>query len=396
LLLAAFPCAAQDRPPRLPLNCDDLPRYSAHPVDLGLEEALERAARRELAGNELGYALDWAGREPSPALVPALKRIVETYRCWWDVAEVALYAIEAAGEPVEYFLSYAREWDDDDGIAAGAIRALGVRADLSMLSELDSIVAPAPARGRIHGIDLRNALGSFRGSVELYDRWTSQPAALMLSDVAHYEYANGFPVLLLKDSTGVNLYFFDELTYLVYVPGAIARRVLRKTAPRFPTATEQAFAVARDTLRAGLINLPPDQVDEVVAIVDAKAHQVAFPSNAPPLPDIDTTVAVVPSVCVTEREGPLWLGETRLDAVFSYAFDDPPALRTTRPPFRVPYGPLNQVSGGVGGVSPEVFVSDAAPTLGNPFRVALPEGATVTWQILGQAASADSSTSRCP
>lgn len=375
------------------LDCSLLPESSPHPRDLGLAAALAAAERRDLALGSLGYTFEWAEREPDPTLLPALKRLVEEYRCSSGDAGLAMLAVESAGEPVDYFVGYAQNWRRDDRMAWEAMNALAVRGDSSVYEALAAVAAEAPSRGRF-GRDLRNAFRHYRGGLELWRRFEVLPVPKQV------EYAAMSAVTALRGVV-VRSVSGDSLSLLenegIGYPDRIRKRALRRMARAYPSLMEAALIAYADSARARVAEVaPPEHRALFLGAALPQTYETAFPTGTSP-PDAlqrpaDLTGTLVASVCVENRAGEDAYEPGGLAAVFSYAFSG-------QRPVRIPYGNVNALSGSglsAGSAPPEVFFPTTDPDApGQTFRIVLRPGTTVTWTLLGGSLTVSSDSYLC-
>lgn len=381
--LSAGVAAAQDDGPFDPtLDCRALTNTGLDPQQIGLPAALAAAEQRRLSLDNLAYTLTWADREPDPTYVPALKRLVEQYRCASGTAGLAMSAIEAAGEPSGYFLSYAQNWRRDDRMAFEAFNALAIRGDTTVAEDLRAVAREAPSFGRF-GYRMQDGLRSYQGGVMTWERFRQSTLRKQL-ELSGLTVLNARGGVVLRGVSGDSLALIEDEqgSYLRVIP----RRVLRLLARTYPTAVTETITAYEDTLATRfLANRTPAHRALYLAVAAPQARQVAFPSNGPPLPAVVASAALTPAVCVeAPRDRP---GD--LTAVFSYTSAEPSAVR-------IAYGAGNDFSNAPGDVSPEVFFPAAQPDApGRTFRVALLPDATASWTLLGQTVVAGPATRRC-
>lgn len=368
------------------LNCDLLPMSGPDSRAIGLTAALAAAERRELTVGGLGYALTWADREGNPAHIPVLKRIVEGYRCFYDHAELAVTAIESAGEPRDYFLALAANGSRDDHLAASGMNALAIRGDSAAYAPLRSIALSAPQLGKF-GVDLAGRFNIYLGGMRNWAEFETWPVRRQIDFGARsvLDAVRGPVVRTVRgDSVSQQENFNGGSIY------AIPRRALRRMARTYPSAVEAALVAYADTARSNLLRrgVTPAQVPLYLTLVERQGRETAFPSNGPPLPPAVTSAAIRPSVCI--EASPAGSVPGRYTAVFSYKSAEPSAVR-------VAYGDLNSFLTSSGpGVSPEVFFPDTMPDApGRQFRVVFSTSDYAFWKLLGRYAFARPDGPRC-
>lgn len=383
--------AAQDDSPYDPtLDCRALTYTGLNPRQIGLPAALAAAEQRRLSLDNLGYTLTWADREPDPAYIPALKRLVEQYRCFSGDAGLAMNAIEAAGEPSAYFLAYAQNWRRDDRIASSAFNALGIRGDSTVWDALSAVVAEAPSFARF-GFRMQDAFRDYHGGVLTWSEFERWPVRRQIDEGAYtVVHARGYVVVPGVAGDSLALVENERDSFLNVIP----RRILRRMAQAYPSAVAAAITAYEDTLRTTyLAARTPEHRALYLAVAAPLAREAAFPSNGPPLPPEVRDPVLAPSVCVEGPAGGPAFGPDGLTAVFSYTSGERDAVR-------VPYDRGNELTGSASGVEgaapPEVFFpDDERDAPGRPFRVAFRPGEDVTWTLLGQTATATETTPRC-
>ena len=384
-----------DRPPGIDptLDCSAFPRSGPDPRELGLPAALAAAERKELTLGGFGTTLAWAEREPDPAYIPVLKRIVERFRCADYDVNMAFLAIEAAGEPSAYFVEYAQGWERDDRLAGWAMNVLAVRGDSSVYLPLRQVALDAPNRGRF-GRVLQNYFSFYLGGIILWDRLQSAT----VSDQLRYALVAAQKPLgswVVRGTQGDSLSQVENLRNR-YI-SAIPRRVLRRMGEVYPTATARALVAYEDSARAELAErgVAPEHVLLYMELVRRHSREFAFPSTRA-TPPVVGSAALSPSVCATVSGRRLVLGalpEGSPVARFSYRSDEAEAVR-------VPYGAGNSLVGPwdssdpFAPVPPEVF-DPGLPAHDRAFRVPLAPGEAVSWTLLGRTVTADAYTARC-
>ena len=382
------------------LDCEPFPTVAPHPRELGLPAALDAAVEKRLTLGGLGYVLDWAAREPDPIHIPVLKQIVEVHRCFIGNVELAMLAIEAAGEPSDYFVRYAQDWRRDDRVASAAFNALAARGDSTVRRELEEVAEMAPYGGTF-GYSLSNALLYYNAGVDLnamFDRW---PVPKKLEYVAVREALWPGVAWVHRGVTGDSLSFLENETRTNFTR-AIARKRLRSLAEAYPTAVQRVIVAYEDTLRSQLLerDLTPIQRGLFLDVAVPLATEAAFPSNSSPTPPAFDLRGSVPQittiVCIEEPvETVRGYAPDDLVAVFSYVLE-------AEGPIRLAYGEANTLRGPwnplglLAPIPPEVFFpADRIDAPGRPFRVAFELGETVSWTLLGQTVTATAETPRC-
>lgn len=403
-----------DEPPEAQ-NCELTPLDGPRPYLIGLPAALEAAGRRELTYYGLVTTFLWAEREADPAHAPALRRLVEDYRCFDFTANLVLLALEASGEPSEYFVRYAQDWRRDDRLADWAMNALSVRADPAVAPALRGVALEAPNRGP-YGRNLQQSFGTYLGGLSTWERFHRFPVDAQLlyvvwnaafASVAGHMPTEDYPDPYLFQSAPGNS-----------SPNVIPRRALRLLSESHPSAMEDAMSVAADSARSILTwrGVPPEERARHAENIRRYPRELAFGGErVPTFPGLTVTSAstesqkrgVAPSVCVEAPEQvsspiPRFIPpypEGTLLAVYSYTSGLPENAR-------VPYGPDNSLDAPVvkrlpfEPLPPEVFFPDGSRTYSGllrprSFRVAFRPGESVSWTLLGQTVTATAETPRC-
>ena len=370
-------------------NCDPLPLHAPDPRELGLAAALAAAERRGLSPNGLGDALAWAERASDPAHIPVLKRIVEGYRCADFHVGIAFLAIEAAGEPSEYFLDYALDWAYDDKVAAWAMNALAARGDTTVYEALRASVLQAPRLGP-RGRSLHEAFnGLFVVGVEWPSVYAERPLRQRLR-ISGEMSVRALTAVVYEGPDGPAL---SVMTTSGNTVGSRMRRDARRLARAYPSVMGAVLRAYQDTARVRLAarGVAPEHVPLFLDEVRLQGPELFFPETGPPSPPAVTQAAVRPTVCVDgDARGPRYPSGMALE--LSYETEEAGAVR-------VPYGPLNRLdgpweAGPFAPAPPEVF-DPGLPAHDRAFRVPLAPGETVSWTLLGRSVTADAYTERC-
>lgn len=394
-------------------NCTELPMAGPNPYEIGLPAALEAASRRELTIGGWGIAITWAEREADPVYSPMLKRLVEEYICWSSEAYLAFLALEAAGEPSEYFVRYAQDWRRSDRVAYFAMAALGVRGDSTANAALRAVAREAPSLGKF-GANLQNAYGTYLGGLQTWDRFERRPIDHQLIYAARNATLDAAGGDIIRGVTGDSLSLHENKGNL---PSSwIPIRALRLLGESHPTATAAAVAVYQDSARAFLLSrgVQPRHLPLFERQLERYPVESAFPpSDQTPAPPTisraalgpEARVTLEPHVCIADLGGVPQgtpgepFAEGTLAAVFSYASKE-------KEPVRVAYGSDNTLGvprlsvGPIRPLPPEVFFPDGSRAYDGQlrdrdFRVAFMPGETVSWTLLGQTVTATADTPRC-
>ena len=375
------------------LDCE-WPVFGPDPYVLPLPQALARVEARDYSTGGISAVLARAERRPDPAYLPALKRIVEEHRCGENLVEIALLAIEAAGEPAEYFFALARDWRRDDLLAGRALNALGVRGDSAHYAALYGIAAEAPNRARF-GSSMRTAFFAYLAGIDVWGRYARMPIEERIATAAWSSLGPLGAVIVGDTLSQLNTARNPSVT-------SVDRRMLRQLGRTHPTATAAALVAYQDTARARLAarGVPARFVPRFVALVEQFGRETAFPADTPPPPTVEQA-AVTLSVCVAPLDWPS-LGyppsaeRPSLAAEFRYVSAEPG-------PVRVAYGPGNRLEarpGAAWALPPEVLLPAGARDLSgrsylHSFRVGFDAGEAVTWTLLGETVTASQWSPRC-
>ena len=262
------------------LDCSLLPERGPNPYDLGLAAALAAAERRDLTLGGLGTTLLWAEREADPAHVPALKRLVEEYRCFDGDAHLALNAIEAAGEPSDYFLGLVRDWRRDDTLAGSAMEVLGVRRDSSAAETIRAVALEAPPFAN-RGTLLNQRQWAYLKALRMWAEFDALPLAEQLRFAMR---TNGGVVrngVVIRGVRGDSLSQLENLT--VGYGFAIPKRALRQLARVSPSAYAEALDDYEVEARAVLARrgIAAEHVPLFLDLVRQHSQEYA---DVPPLP----------------------------------------------------------------------------------------------------------------
>ena len=348
---------------------------------MSLSEGLQAASRRELDTYTLATVLGEAGRSRDPAHIPMLKEIVDVYSSDY-ITEVAMLAIEAAGEPADYFLDYVRDWEKDGFSAIAAANVLAVRPGTQLLDEIREILRDAPYRAPDNA-SIGNALSNSW-------KYGSVGGPYSAEYIQRLAVGALFPFMYGRYIDG--RFYAGEADAFE----ALLQRDLYIAARLYPSQVEAALVVAEDSLRVifSKDGSPPDPVvfPQMLAIARERGARTVFPATAPPVPAAEPEADIRATLVCVEPSDALTLED--YVATFGYT-------STLGRSVYIPYGSTNTVSGGTEDYrgQPEVFPTpeEAIALMGyeTQFRIAFDSTETVTWTLPGGSATASAASPRC-
>ena len=368
---------------------------------LTLPDALDALVAYELDIDGMEDTLTRAIAASDPALAPRLKAVVNAYGCSAAAARLALVALRLGGEPADYFLGLYDSTATGKRYIVGyeALGALAARPDVRTYEAVRPLL-----RWGGEGPPTFNHARPFETALALSGVYVDDP----LTDITHVAAIPWFGLGSVVDQAyrDVRLYtgklingaVFDvaadtllQAELVEYRPfhAATLHRV-REWARTNPSAVEAAIDRLAADYEAGrdlpnVFAVEPDGEDGdltpamwATAFGDLIASlRTAVPALTAPVP-VDLQASVVPvGVCVAEP-GPWRFAE------FSYAY-------AGSGPVQIPHGPSNRLSEGDGD-QPEIFHPSGEPV---SWRTPFDGQGRVTWTLLGQSVTADSTTPRC-
>jgi len=389
LVLGAVPAVAQQ-------VCDELPE--AEPVEdayaLPLQQGLDLVRACGLGHRDAEVLVFRAGLSRDPAVIPALKGVVDAYRTTnSQLTRAALASLLVLGEPASYFLNVASRAAqpvsyDDRLTAEDAARVLAATLDSTVQAELQQIGGGA-------GVELVAEIGEFDRLRRLLLELPIIPSRAgtirgRLDDLVWVLESEllTLPYRQLPDS---QLVAFPSDGDTEYRPETLwGRRALQSLAASDPDSVRIYLGFdypALDTLRER-------HGEEAVTGAKAYLREVAFPFEAFPPPPLTPGADVRPVLeCVAEE------ADGSLTAFFGFE-------NRTGLPAAIPFGTDNRVTpAAYDRRQPEAFdMPNVVP--GRPgrtpfypgfaWRVAFQPGQQVVWKLGPRTATASASSARCP
>lgn len=302
----------------------ELPAAGPDPDTLSIDEGLDLILSYELTTRVAETIARRAGESGNATYIPTLKQIAEAYSVLSEsVSFNALHGLWLLGEPQDYFLQNAQQYNSNRNLAYYSIWVMARAPDSTTLTLLEEL-GQAPTDGLI-----QSAVITYKGVLELIAEYEALGSVEEKLDALAGQLTRGYDFALIAELWEVPDLedVIDKGDYLGYLDPEVvwARNKLAEVGTQYPSETQQYIAIIPNSsfFEQELEGFSTQQVARAAQEFQAYVERSAFPDGVPPpgpaFPDLPGAITLA-----SDDAAASFSGGTFTISGFDHALDGTP------------------------------------------------------------------------